>query len=70
MEGATLDRTMIIVLLVMYAYGFSLMIWAIYFDKKPTPKSVKAAKWGLAGLIATLLYFFVMWIAGLEHFKW
>lgn len=42
----------------MYIYGFSLMIWAIFFDKHPTKTSLRAAKWGLTGLIITLFYFF------------
>lgn len=42
----------------MYIYGFSLMIWAIFFDKRPTKKSVLASKIGLVVLSLTLFYFF------------
>lgn len=70
MQAETMNRTTILIFAAMYLYGFSLMIWAIFFDKRPTKRSVRAAKWGLAGLTATLIYFLVMWLLGLEHFEW
>lgn len=52
--------------LLMYAYGFSMMIWAAFIDKNPTKKSLRAAKWGLAALGVTLIYFFsVLWLYGI-----
>jgi hypothetical protein len=62
-----MDYTTFVVYLVLYVYGFSLMIWALYFDKRPTKKSLMASKLGLAGLSLTLLYFFyVIWTFGLH----
>lgn len=51
-----MDTKTLTIYMVMYLYGFSLMIWALYFDKHPTKKSLKAAKWGLIGLLLTLVY--------------
>lgn len=65
-----MDSITLLVFLVLYAYGFSLMIWAAYFDKRPTKLSVKAAKWGLFGLILTLVYFLFMFGTGRQNFHW
>lgn len=62
-----MDIKTFLVYLAMYVYGFALILWAIFFDKRPTKKTVTAAKWGLAGLILTLFYFFyVLWNFGLQ----
>lgn len=56
----------LIVYLVMYAYGFSLMIWALFFDKRPTKASVNASLFGLIVLIGTVFYCaYVLWTVGL-----
>lgn len=50
----------------MYAYGFTLMIWAIFFDKRPTKLSVNASIFGLIVLIATVFYTaYVLWTIGI-----
>lgn len=46
-----------LIYIAMYLYGFSLMIWAIFFDKRPTKKSKFAAKVGFFLLLLTLIYF-------------
>lgn len=52
--------------LAMYAYGYSLMIWAIFFDKRPTKLSVNASKFGLIALTATVFYtVYVLWTIGI-----
>lgn len=53
-----MDLKTFFVYLAMYAYGFTLTIWAAFFDKRPTKKSRRAAKIGLGLLILTLVYFF------------
>lgn len=59
--------TLFWIYIAMYIYGFGLTIWALFFDKTPTDKSRKAAKWGLIGLILTLFYFiFVIWAFGIQ----
>lgn len=51
----------------MYIYGFSLTIWAAFFDKQPTKKSKNFAIFGLIVLILTLFYFiYVLWAIGLR----
>lgn len=51
----------------MYLYGFSLTLWAIFFDKHPTKKSRNGAIIGLVGLILTLFYFiYVLTTIGLK----
>ena len=61
-----MDVTTFIVYIAMYIYGFSLMIWAIFFDKRPTKKSIAVSKFGLAVLICTLFYFFYVLKDGLK----
>ena len=51
-----MDINTLLIYSAMYVYGFSLMIWAIYFDKRPTKLSVKAAKFGCLCLILTMFY--------------
>lgn len=41
----------------LYVWGFSLTIWAIFFDKQPSKLSVKASKFALAALLASLGWF-------------
>lgn len=65
-----MDLTTLIIFLVMYAYGFSLMIWAAYYDKRPTKLSVKAAKVGLVVLILTVIYFLITFGTGMQTFHW
>lgn len=57
-----MDRTTFFLYLAMYVYGFALMIWALFYDKNPTKKSLKASKIGMICLLATLLYFFYVLI--------
>lgn len=57
-----MDKTTFFIYIAMYIYGFSMMIWAIFFDKHPTKKSIKASKIGIYALIATLFYFFYVLI--------
>lgn len=61
-----MDITTFWIYLAMYLYGFPLMIWAIYFDKHPTRKSLLAAKIGLAILLLTLIYFFYVLRNGIQ----
>lgn len=61
-----MDRTTFFVYIAMYVYGFSLMIWAIFFDKRPTKKTYYGAIFGLIGLLLTLIYFFyAIWKFGI-----
>lgn len=61
-----MDLTTFIIYVIMYIYGFSLTIWAIFFDKSPTKKTYYGAIIGFIGLILTLFYFFyVLWFYGL-----
>lgn len=62
-----MDFSTFIVYIAMYLYGFSLTIWAIFFDKHPTKRSRNGAIFGLIGLILTLFYFFyVLWAFGIH----
>ena len=61
-----MDTKTFLVYIVMYVYGFSLTIWAIFFDKNPTKKTLIGAKFGLIVLILTVCYFvYVLWTIGL-----
>lgn len=61
-----MDVTTFWIYIVMYVYGFSLTLWAIFLDKHPTSRTLKGAKFGLTGLIITLFYFaYVLWKFGL-----
>jgi hypothetical protein len=61
-----MDVQTLIIYIVMYIYGFSLMIWEIFFDKHPTKTSRNAAIVGLIGLILTVFYFvYVLWTIGI-----
>ncbi len=52
----------------MYIYGFTLTIWAIFFDKHPTKKTLYGATFGLIVLILTLFYFiYVLWTIGITN---
>lgn len=55
-ENGRMSWTTLLIFLVMYVYGFSLMIWAIFLDKHPTKKSVRASIIGLIFLVATFIY--------------
>jgi hypothetical protein len=62
-----MDVNTLIIYIVMYIYGFSLMIWAIFFDKRPTKRSRNGAIAGLIALILTVFYvIYVLWTAGLK----
>lgn len=52
-----MDLTTFLIYVGMYIYGFSLMIWAIFFDKHPTKLSRRVSIFGLIVLIGTLFYF-------------
>ena len=54
-----MDRTTFFLLSAMYIYGFALMIWAIFYDKNPTKKSLKASKIGIIGLHRHSYLFFL-----------
>lgn len=57
---------MLFTFLGLYAYGFPLMIWALYFDKHPSRLSLRASKYGLIVLAASLIYFFsILWFFGI-----
>lgn len=58
-----MDKTTFFIYIAMYLYGFSMMIWAIFFDKHPTKRSIRASKIGIGALIVTLFYFFYVIIA-------
>ncbi|MFN4174541.1 MAG: hypothetical protein ACK4HV_05505 [Parachlamydiaceae bacterium] len=55
-----MSRNTFYLYVLMYLYGFSLMVWAGYLDKNPTNRSRKAARWGLFALSVTLIYFFTV----------
>lgn len=56
----------IVIFTLMYIYGFSLMIWAIFFDKRPTKTSVNASIFGIFVLITTLFYCaYQLWTVGI-----
>lgn len=62
-----MDVQTFVIYIVMYLYGFSLTIWAIFFDKHPTKKSRNGAILGLIGLILTVFYFvYVLTTYGLK----
>lgn len=52
-----MDITTLLIYLAMYAYGFGLVIWAIFFDKHPTKMSRNGAIFGLIALCLTVVYF-------------
>lgn len=61
-----MDMQTFIIYIVMYVYGFSLTLWAIFIDKRPTKRSYYGAIAGLIGLILTLFYFiYVLWTIGI-----
>lgn len=61
-----MDTSTLFIYLAMYIYGFSLTIWAIFFDKHPTKKSRYGAIFGLIALILTVFYVvYVLWTIGL-----
>lgn len=51
-----MDMTTLLFYLGMYIYGFSLSIWAVFFDKHPTKKSRNGGIFGLAALSLTVIY--------------
>jgi len=57
-----MDFTTFIIYIIMYIYGFGLMIWAVFLDKQPTKKTRRFAIFGLIALILTLFYFFYVLI--------
>lgn len=62
-----MDVQTLIIYIVMYIYGFSLMIWAIFFDKRPTKRSRNGAIFGIIALIFTIFYvIYVLWTVGLK----
>lgn len=61
-----MDLQTFIIFIGMYIYGFTLTIWAVFFDKRPTKKSYYGGVFGLIGLILTLFYFgYVLLTVGL-----
>jgi len=61
-----MDKKTLLIFLAMYAYGFTLMIWAIFFHKQRTKTTITAAAIGLAVLIATVFYtVYVLWAIGI-----
>ena len=62
-----MDIKTLLFFLAMYIYGFSLMIWALFFDKRPTKTSLMVSKWGLIALILTVFYcIYALWTVGLH----
>jgi hypothetical protein len=62
-----MDIKTFFIYIVMYLYGFSLTIWAIFFDKRPTKISRNGAIIGLIALLLTVIYFvYVLWRFGLK----
>jgi hypothetical protein len=53
-----MDIQTLIIYIALYIWGFSLMIWAVFFDKNPTKTTLMSAKIGLVILVLTLFYFF------------
>jgi hypothetical protein len=53
-----MTQTTFFVYIALYIYGFSLMIWALFFDRNPTKKTRIASLLGLTVLSLTLFYFF------------
>ncbi|CAF22735.1 unnamed protein product [Candidatus Protochlamydia amoebophila UWE25] len=53
-----MDIATFYIYIAMYVYGFSLMLWAIFFDKRPTKRTRNGAIFGIFALICTLFYFF------------
>ncbi len=51
-----MDVNTFLIYIAMYIYGFSLMVWAIFFDKRPTKKTLIGAKLGLIGLTLTVIH--------------
>lgn len=61
-----MDVQTIVIFSIMYIYGFTLMIWAIYFDKHPTKLSVNASIFGIIVLIASIFYCaYKLWTVGI-----
>ena len=61
-----MDTQTFLIYIVMYIYGFSLTLWAIFFDKTSTKKSRYGAMFGLIVLILTVFYFvYVLWTVGI-----
>jgi Zn-dependent protease with chaperone function len=66
-EAIKMDTMTFFIYIGMYVYGFSLIIWALFFDKHPTKKTKKAALFGLIGLTLTVFYFaYVLLTIGLS----
>lgn len=62
-----MDSTTFMIYIALYIYGFSLTIWAIFFDKHPTKKSRNGAIFGLIALLLTVIYvIYVLWTFGLQ----
>lgn len=62
-----MDFITFLIYIAMYIYGFSLTIWAVFFDKHPTKRSRNGAIVGLIGLILTVFYFiYALWTRGLR----
>lgn len=51
-----MDLSTLLIYIGMYIYGFSLTIWAIFFDKRPTKRSRNGAIIGLVALSLTVFY--------------
>ncbi len=61
-----MDVLTLMIYIGMYIYGFSLTIWAAFFDKHPTKISRNGALFGLVALILTVFYFvYVLWTIGI-----
>lgn len=62
-----MDTTTFMIYIALYVYGFSLTLWAIFFDKHPTKKSRNGAIVGFIALIFTVFYvIYVLWTFGLK----
>lgn len=62
-----MDITTLLIYIAMYIYGFSLTIWALFFDKRPTKTTRMASLLGLVGLSLTVVYVvYVLWTIGIK----
>ncbi len=60
--------TTLVIYAIMYIYGFSLMLWTIFWDKRPTRLSRNAGITGLLALLVTLAYtIYTLWTVGITR---
>ena len=63
-----MDIKTLMIYIAMYLYGFGLIIWALFFDKRPTKRSRNGALFGLIALSLTVIYvIYVLWTFGIQN---